>query len=175
MEHENVRCKCCGSSDGSTFMEVNSRYPGVTFERYACVWCAQCGLIYVSPDPPACDLSMIYGNEDYLDLLFENTRWRQWVVPSHWLPVLEAIEEKIDKGRILDVGCSDGFFLDTAEKRGWDVYGADVNGPNLEQVRNGMEKKYNVHQFMSLYGLKARLMLFGSAMYWNTSANHVEQ
>jgi 2-polyprenyl-3-methyl-5-hydroxy-6-metoxy-1,4-benzoquinol methylase len=41
---------------------------------------------------------------------------------------LAAIERfKTGKGRILDIGCATGYFLDAARERGWDVYGVDLS------------------------------------------------
>jgi SAM-dependent methyltransferase len=48
---------------------------------------------------------------------------------------LKAIEKRIPPGRILDVGCATGFFLEAAEDRGWSAYGVDVNPHAVELAR----------------------------------------
>jgi len=132
-------------------MEITSRFTTLEVEHYHAIRCEQCGLIYTSPDPPASDIEKIYSGEDYLDLLFENLTWRQWVVSNHWLPVLKAIENNINKGSILDVGCSDGLFMDISSNRGWTVYGTDINKEKLAcaQQRYGESVKYE-----SIYDLQ---------------------
>jgi SAM-dependent methyltransferase len=70
-----------------------------------------------------------------MSVLFDNPKWRAWVWENHWLPVLQQIEKNIGVGSILDMGCSDGLFMNLAAKRGWDVYGTDLNEKKLSKLR----------------------------------------
>jgi len=133
-------CRLCKSSSGTHVLKMKSHYPVLQIQYYEAYRCNDCGLIYFLPDPPESDIEMLYSGKDYLDLLFNNPVWRRWVTRNHWLPVLKAIENNISTGTILDMGCSDGLFMDLAETRGWDAYGSDLNREKLSiasQRHNG--------------------------------------
>jgi len=143
-------CKGCSSATSQPFMEVRSKYSNIKVQVYQSSRCDQCGLIYVYPDPPAADLEEIYSSEDYLDLLFDNPKWRTWIIPNHWRPVLKAIEDRIGRGTILDVGCSDGLFMDFAEQQGWNVFGVDVN---RDKLRRTQQRHSDSARYGSIYEL----------------------
>ena len=149
-EIEPSACKSCRSTRSQPFIEVRSRYRNLKVQAYKSYRCDECGLIYVHPDPPASDLEQIYGSADYLDPLLDNIEWRTWVVPKHWSPVLKTIESKIGRGKILDVGCSDGLFMDIAEQQGWDVFGIDVN---REKLRRAQQNHPDSARYGSIYEL----------------------
>jgi 2-polyprenyl-3-methyl-5-hydroxy-6-metoxy-1,4-benzoquinol methylase len=50
---------------------------------------------------------------------------------------LDQIERRIGrKGKLLDVGCSFGFFLDAARQRGWSVEGIDISAYAADYARS---------------------------------------
>jgi 2-polyprenyl-3-methyl-5-hydroxy-6-metoxy-1,4-benzoquinol methylase len=94
------------------------------------VRCNECGHGYVWPVPDADFIDAIYhdavyyrgspdsiGFRDYASL--EGARRRMY--DRH----LSRIEQEVQPGRILDVGCATGDFLKVARSRGWDVLGVD--------------------------------------------------
>lgn len=48
---------------------------------------------------------------------------------------LDQIEKFCQKGRVLDVGCATGIFLETARARGWDICGCDVSNYAIKTAR----------------------------------------
>ncbi len=112
-------------------MKTKSPYVGLQINEYDAYRCNECGLIYFLPDPIESDLEFLYSGKDYLDILFNNPKWRKWVIDYHWLPILKEIESNINVSTIFDMGCSDGLFMDLAMKRGWNVYGSDLNSEKL--------------------------------------------
>jgi 2-polyprenyl-3-methyl-5-hydroxy-6-metoxy-1,4-benzoquinol methylase len=132
------------------FLEVQSPYPDLELLSYQAFHCEHCGLIYMSPDPPEADLERIYSGEDYLDSLLDNPKWRQWVIPNHWLKVLKVIEENAPGQRLLDIGCSDGLFMDFASESGWEVFGVDIN---REKLRCAQQQHRDRAKFGSIYNL----------------------
>lgn len=41
--------------------------------------------------------------------------------------MLRTVEKFVPPGRLLDVGCAAGHFLETAQRNGWDVYGVELS------------------------------------------------
>ncbi len=84
------------------------------------VKCNYCGLVYTNPmENP---LSLIEGYEDVIDeeyLLTE--KYRKILLTQH----LQNIEMFKKNGKILDIGCFAGYFLELAKERKWEAYGIE--------------------------------------------------
>lgn len=84
--------------------------------------CPDCQFVRVSPVPQSEVL------RDYYDKSYEVDRERyQRNVESLGCRDLEFLERLEGKGRMLEVGCSWGFFLEAAHRRGWRVQGIEVS------------------------------------------------
>ena len=92
--------------------------------------CSQCGLVFIYPLPTAKELSALYlgydldlGDKDFPSHLVSRKNWR--------LPVFQEILDELaqykSQGRLLEIGCSFGFFLSMVKERGFDPYGVDLS------------------------------------------------
>ncbi|RMF80291.1 MAG: class I SAM-dependent methyltransferase [Chloroflexi bacterium] len=125
-------CNLCGHNDHHPFCPENGR---------GLVQCDNCGLVYVHAQPDATELYALYGetyfhNDDsgtvgYTDYIADEANIRRTFQGR-----LRRIEKFVAPGRLLDVGCAAGFFMDEAHKRGWDVAGMDVSGFAVQYVRD---------------------------------------
>jgi SAM-dependent methyltransferase len=84
------------------------------------VECRQCGHLYARSIPQAGDLEGLYADVVDLVYLHEEAGRRQTFERS-----LDEVERVCPKGRLLDVGCYTGVFLDLAVARGWDACGVE--------------------------------------------------
>jgi ADP-heptose:LPS heptosyltransferase/2-polyprenyl-3-methyl-5-hydroxy-6-metoxy-1,4-benzoquinol methylase len=55
--------------------------------------------------------------------------------------VLQAILDRVPKGKLLDVGCSTGFFLLIAKKFGFNVYGMEASSEAVEVAKRNFKLK----------------------------------
>lgn len=84
------------------------------------VQCERCRIVSIHPFPSEEVLKALYEEmEDTVYLEEEETR-RQEALRGLFL-----IEKYAPRGRLLDVGCFSGLFLDVARKRGWEVVGVE--------------------------------------------------
>jgi SAM-dependent methyltransferase len=96
---------------------------------HAVVDCAACGFAHLDPLPAAEDLREIYRRHYYdgvkPDYLAKEASEQSWWRLEHddKLDALAALG--VPAGRLLDVGCSGGFFLAHAARRGWRVLGIE--------------------------------------------------
>jgi 2-polyprenyl-3-methyl-5-hydroxy-6-metoxy-1,4-benzoquinol methylase len=90
---------------------------------YRVVQCADCGLAYVDPIPDMKALHRHYDQDYYAEWIFSQRKKRERM----WARRLKYIERMTGKGRLLDVGCGEGLFLETAQRNGWQIYGTDVS------------------------------------------------
>jgi len=93
--------------------------------KYGVVRCRSCGLIFVNPRATPEEIvgqytddvsspTGYYGKSGHVDTpIFEQR--------------LRLTEQFAGRGRLLDVGCSVGTFMDVASARGWDVSGIELN------------------------------------------------
>lgn len=97
--------------------------------------CADCGMIYVAPVLREERLHSHYlGEDSYTRVLMNETQMEMDRRKFHY--GLDLIESFVPgKGRLLDVGCGPGVFLEVARERGWRVEGLEFNAWCVERVR----------------------------------------
>jgi len=113
-------CNLCGSNN-SEFLFTKNFYPIVR--------CRECSLTYANPDGNV--YLQDYYNEGffkgekekfgYVDY-YKEREYNIYNFNEYW----KKIKQYIDRGRVLDVGCATGLFLECAGKN-WQCYGLDVS------------------------------------------------
>lgn len=84
------------------------------------VRCTRCGLIYLNPQPPRDVITESY--RQVVDWQYEAERAGRI---RTFTRSLDQLARYADGGRLLDVGCHVGIFLELAAARGWEVYGVE--------------------------------------------------
>ena len=127
---EEMICDNCGSGSART-VYLAAKKPDDGYRPYAIsddrpkkpdeiVKCLDCGLVFVPGH--RIDNSLFKDYEDSVDegyIKEEKGRRRSANI------LLDRIGVFSVKGRMLEIGCANGFFLDEARKRGWDVVGIE--------------------------------------------------
>lgn len=115
----NMTCNQCGSSEAKSLFVKNG---------YELVECLHCHLAYIANPPTAEQLSEIYSTAaDYHQEIRDpssKTGKRMGEIADRHLAVLQKEETK---GRVLDVGCSIGLFVDRAKRAGFDAEGIEFS------------------------------------------------
>jgi 2-polyprenyl-3-methyl-5-hydroxy-6-metoxy-1,4-benzoquinol methylase len=124
-------CNLCGS------VERRPYRPGTGL---GLVRCERCRLVYVHPRPGLAEIAAVYderyfrsedsGTVGYADYLGDEANIRRTFARR-----LERLERWVRPGRVLDVGCAAGFFLDEARRRGWTPQGLDVSAFAVQYAR----------------------------------------
>ena len=112
-----LRCMICRSE----VIERHCLKPPATYYR-----CRGCSFIFQHPAPAPEDFHA------YADSEYETGMYREYVLAKpmkleHFRRRLKAIQAHVPKGRLLDVGCSSGFFLEVAAEAGYDVQGLEFS------------------------------------------------
>ncbi len=132
-----VKCPVCRLDDTSFAFEKD----GFTYVK-----CLECGMLYINPQL----------DEDKI-----RAQYRSLPSQNYWIEVLQterqlkydtkkfrgALEDMMmfaEPGKLLDIGCNLGIFLDLARKKGWDAHGVELN----EKARAVAEKKFG----LDIYG-----------------------
>ncbi len=125
MKMDQVRCDICNR---------DNYLPIGPVKENLMVACQDCGHVYLLYRPAIKELQKIYNDEyfndkyirenvstsyNYLDdkpniVKFAQTRF-------------DTIEKYIQPGKVLDIGCAMGFYLEHARSRGWEPYGLEVS------------------------------------------------
>jgi SAM-dependent methyltransferase len=101
-------------------------------ERYPSARCRACGFVFLTRQPAAATLERMYGPEyfeadyhcglesaSYFDREAEETAGAR--------RILERLEGAMPRGRLLEVGCAGGYFLQAARARGWQAAGIEYS------------------------------------------------
>ena len=97
------------------------------------VKCRKCGLIYVNPQ------------EGKIEELYSKTEDKVYELSKEGRKITfeDSLKEIKKRGKLLDVGCSTGIFLEVAKEKGWDVYGVELSNWGYEKARKITNKVYN--------------------------------
>ncbi len=100
-------------------------------EGFRIVRCPGCRLTYLDLEPGPGELEAFYS-EGYFTGSADRKAYSDYeadhrLILRGFVPKLRRLERLARPGRILDVGCATGLFLEAARKRGWDPYGLEVS------------------------------------------------
>ena len=118
----------------STFCPICGRDPAQTlrydFAPYRAVSCSRCGLVFLSPRLTESAILKLYSDEEYYVSEVSGQGYDEYLEVRHnWVKTFTRRLNQIAKyqkpGRVLDIGCGPGFFLEAAQAKGYDVFGLD--------------------------------------------------
>ncbi|MCC5613349.1 class I SAM-dependent methyltransferase [Nostoc sp. CHAB 5834] len=147
------QCPVCGNTHFSPYLVCKDYL--ISKQDFAIQQCTSCGFRLTNPRPTEDRIGEYYKSEDYVSHNDSgggiiNTAYR--AVRTYTLQAKLSLINKLNKGtgRILDVGCGTGAFLETCQKGGWAVMGMEPD-PDARAVST---KKLNVAIKPSLEELK---------------------
>jgi putative flippase GtrA/SAM-dependent methyltransferase len=95
------------------------------------VQCSRCGLLYENPREPEETIETRY--EQVEDAVYEREMEGRVRTYSGMMPAIEKYCRK--PGKVLDIGCYLGVFLDVARSRGWQTAGVEPSAWAAERTR----------------------------------------
>lgn len=112
-----MSCKCnlCGED---RFRVIEDDEP-----PFKVLQCENCSLVFVYPHFNVKDLGEHYNDNYYKEWLIAQKEGRSRM----WRQRLSKLERFHNRGRLLDVGCGEGTFLQLAQKNGWQVSGTEIS------------------------------------------------
>ncbi len=152
LNREYVNCNLCGYSDYTVLfkntddimIKFNNRWKENHSDIYkydttfTTVICNRCGLVYVNPRLKSEILEHFY--EEYLPEEQEsNEEMRNFTFANS----IEKIRRYKERGKLLDIGCANGYFLNKARKEGFDVEGVEKSKSCSEYAK----KEFNIKVF----------------------------
>lgn len=117
-----MKCEVCGSANISPLYKLD----------YNILKCKDCSLTFTDPHAKV-KVKELYDST-YFEDLHENyfsVCKKNYKIDNpktiRFNNIIKEIEKIKKPGKILDVGCATGVFLDIAKKRGWKAYGVDIS------------------------------------------------
>lgn len=122
-------CNLCGSNEyiGICDIEIS---PILTPSKL--VKCKRCGFFYANPTT-AREVEENYYRRNYYKKAQEG-EWHEERM-NVFVGSLRKISKFLKQGRLLDVGCGMGYFIDLARSKGWDVKGVEISDGAVEYAR----------------------------------------
>jgi len=125
-----VACPLCGNS---LFAPLRSRTGSVHSKMASLHRCRTCGLVSVREMPPADALRDVYGEAYFRNARSDEVGYDDYEADRYCIS--RTADRRLDmiewhtshRGRLLDVGCALGFFVEAASRRGWAAEGLDIS------------------------------------------------
>jgi len=124
-----ISCNICGSEVSDILLKKDG---------HSVYQCQVCGLAFTWPQPEA--IADQY-DASYFDLYRRRRKFRLKRGDTR----LRRIELIKEPGRLLDIGCSLGYFVEAANARGWQAGGVEISAHASEEARKiGLDVKTGV-------------------------------
>lgn len=131
-------CPVCDNETFTTFLECPDHF--LSKEIFTIAKCEKCGFLFTNPRPEASELSAYYKSAEYIS----HSNSRKGLINTVYQLVrnytisrkLNLIQSFLKKGKLLDIGCATGEFLNYCKIRKWDVFGIE---PDESSRQKGIE------------------------------------
>lgn len=123
-----THCNICGGTD----------YRHVFHKRgFDLVECPSCRLVYVANPPTDEELADLYSFQSgYHTMLSDENSDACRILMGRARRYYRTLSQVARPGRLLDVGCSAGFFLEVARDNGWECHGVEMSADTSEIARS---------------------------------------
>jgi len=122
-----TQCLCCGSSQRDELFQ----HDGYHLQR-----CKKCHLAYLSDPPTDEELQRFYSFASNYHSDFATSPQAREEFIKRGGCYLTYLSRYARSGRLLDVGCSAGFFMKVARDQGWDVSGLEYSSDSAQLGRD---------------------------------------
>ena len=137
-EKEHVNCNLCNSDNHRNLYNIND---------LGIVKCKNCGLMYTNPRLTKRSLFNIYQDEYYVNPKFYDKSGKFIYGYADYLKDKEDIQASFKRvfermghfkkpGKLLEIGCAMGFFMEMAKEKGWETHGFEVSDFACEHAKN---------------------------------------
>jgi SAM-dependent methyltransferase len=134
-----INCPLCNVDQSEFVATVRDLLLGIEGE-FTLVRCPGCGLLYLNPQPTIEEIGRYYPPEydSYVGTHSDQLSWlRRLSVHYGLYKRRRAVTRCLKKGRLLEVGCANGAFLNAMRESGsWDVYGVDISEHAIRYARD---------------------------------------
>ncbi|HET6245320.1 MAG: class I SAM-dependent methyltransferase [Bacteroidetes bacterium] len=136
------KCPVCDGEKQTEFLVCKDYL--VSQKNFSIAQCSLCAFKFTNPRPKQEDLWKYYKSEDYVS--HSNTKkgiinFLYQLVRKHTLKnKLKLINSFAHKGKLLDIGCGTGEFLNTCKTGGWETQGIEPD----EDARTWAKSNYNL-------------------------------
>lgn len=134
MTSEWIKCDFCGefrTTPVFTLRDLKLGLPG----EFQLVRCKGCGLMYLNPRLTWDELQRYYGR--YPDHTFADFSRLPWLMRYGVIRRCNLIYRYQRRGRLLDVGCATGIFLQAMDRFGkWELYGVEPTNVVSQVTQN---------------------------------------
>lgn len=129
------KCINCNSEKIISIYQVPDRHYNIkgNFDLGKCI---SCGLVFMNPMPNNEELSKFYAQDTYysfhIDIYKENSMVKKFFKTILFQDFTTKDPKFKNKGKILDIGCGNGWVLYQYKKIGWEVAGAEPSAVAAE-------------------------------------------
>ena len=148
----NYKCPWCGSEKSQIHLWLKDEF--LTHEDFQIYECKSCGLLYTEPRPNKNEIGKYYQSDNY----YSHKENKKGFIPKIYETVksinlkkkYKLATKEMPKGKVLDIGCGVGDFLQIMEKQGWETMGIEPSEEAAEiaksRLKNKILKPEDIHQ-----------------------------
>ena len=158
-----VDCAVCGSAGQLPAWTVGDSLLGSS-GQFQIVRCPDCGALRMFPRPPFDERRLAFADEYPLyDWALGRKQARPEERIARFAPQIAQINHRRRPGRLLDVGCGDGYFMLGMQQRGWEVRGIELKEDVAAYARDrlGLDVVAGAEHEVAWGGPYACVTLFG--------------
>jgi SAM-dependent methyltransferase len=146
-----TNCPICTSTHFSTHLVCKDYL--ISQSDFTIQVCNQCGFRFTNPRPDSASIGAYYQSADYVShndsgggLINKVYRLVRQYTLQQKLKLINSLQTK--PGKVLDVGCGTGLFLETCQKGGWSINGVepDANARTVATSRLKIQIKADIDQ-----------------------------
>ncbi|HMW32796.1 MAG TPA: class I SAM-dependent methyltransferase [bacterium] len=140
LRFETVLCPVCSHDQYSPWMQFNDKYAEHTLVR-----CTQCRFVYINPRPTEDTIGVYYSAEEYTPFVSSSDNRSLFAKVYHTVRRFSVrwkrkkVENKSNKGLVIDLGCGTAEFLNEMKQNGWQVAGIEPSPEASEFARSNYD------------------------------------